>query len=520
MINKIIIDDSNITLNESTAFPFTYTFSKSGIHKVRIGLENTDEICAYAFKDCNDLTKVEFPSIITKIKRNAFENCSSLKKIYIPSTIEYVGPNVFDGCDSLTEITFEADVPPTFHSTLSEFTTCYIPTDSKFIKVEDNSELVKDGSIDYYEKNFLGGYDAVDFEALEDEKEYYFDNWVSVHDHLNTIEEKNRVKPTNIGFYDGDYSISDYGQVGSASSYNLFDIYNIKLTPENCTNKHYTLFSNNPELVNIDNEGNITTASNMGGRATLYAYTEPDYAGNYASASISIRVVNNQNIPKVDVPLSFEIDGAEITELTITEEDAVLPTLKNDTNADVQYSSSNRSVATIDEEGHITIKANGTTTITASVQETATTKAGSVQFELIVNIESEEQIYTITFKDGDNVVSTISGISGTDVSTPDITKEGYKLYGWSLDGENVTMPVDGIGDADITYYAIWEKVEPSIVTEYEGSGDIQLYNVDNEQSITTEYEGSGDIQLYNVDQSITSEYEGSGDTQLYNTNND
>ena len=56
MINKIIIDDSNVTLNESTAFPFTYTFSKSGVHKVKIGLEDTDEICDYA--EVNDVSSM------------------------------------------------------------------------------------------------------------------------------------------------------------------------------------------------------------------------------------------------------------------------------------------------------------------------------------------------------------------------------------------------------------------------------------------------------------------------------
>lgn len=395
MINKIIIDDSNITLNESTAFPFTYTFSKSGVHKVKIGLEDTDEICAYAFKDCHDLTKIVFPDMITKIKRNAFENCSSLRKLDIPSTIEYVGPNVFDGCDSLTEITFEADTPPTFHATLSEFTNCYIPTNSKFIKVEDNSTLVKDGSIQYYEKNVLGGYDAVDFEALEDDKEYYYDNWTSVHDHLNTIEEKNRIKPTNIGFYDGDYSISEYGDVGSASTYNLFDIYNIRLTPENCTNKHYTLFSNNPGLVDIDNEGKITTAYNMGGRATLYACTEPDYNGSYASASIFIRVINNQNIQKDTVKMAFvDEDGDPITIFELTPENkhiVKLPTFSiNNSNVPVTFTSSHPDVAIINENREIVIKGKGETIITVSAAETSTTKPASFEFIISVSATYEE----------------------------------------------------------------------------------------------------------------------------------
>ena len=81
MINKLIVDGQNITLNESSVLPFTYSFSKAGVHTVRVGLDQTNEVCAYAFKDCSDLTKVTFPSKIENIKRYAFENCTSLKSV-------------------------------------------------------------------------------------------------------------------------------------------------------------------------------------------------------------------------------------------------------------------------------------------------------------------------------------------------------------------------------------------------------------------------------------------------------
>lgn len=68
------------------------------------------------------------------------------------------------------------------------------------------------------------------------------------------------------------------------------------------------------------------------------------------------------------------------------------------------------------------------------------------------------ETHTITFKDGDEIIRTITGPIGTYVSVPYIEKEGYELLGWSLDGENVTMPVDGVCDIDITYIAVWEKI--------------------------------------------------------------
>ena len=67
-------------------------------------------------------------------------------------------------------------------------------------------------------------------------------------------------------------------------------------------------------------------------------------------------------------------------------------------------------------------------------------------------------VYNIVFKNGDEIVRTVTGEEGTYVSVPScLDRKGYTFLGWSLDGKNVTMPVDGIYDSDITYYAVWEK---------------------------------------------------------------
>ena len=308
MIDKLVIESSYIKLNESTKFPFTYTFSKTGVHKVQIGLENTDEICAFAFKDCKDLTKITFPPIIKNIKRNAFENCSSLKSIEIPETIEYIGPNVFDGCTTLSEITFKSSTPPIFYSKLSSDVITYIPTDSKFIKVEDNSTLVKDGTVQYYERNELNGYDEVDYESLVDDGEYYYDNWTTVHSHLNTIEEKNRIRPTEIGLYEDLYDTTQlvsHLTLYSGSDYTLeTNNRRIKISPENCTNKnlYYKFVSNNPDLLTIDSLGNITTKPNSIGSGFVYIYTEPNYSGlsPFTTISIDVNIPHDNTNPQED----------------------------------------------------------------------------------------------------------------------------------------------------------------------------------------------------------------------------
>ena len=70
----------------------------------------------------------------------------------------------------------------------------------------------------------------------------------------------------------------------------------------------------------------------------------------------------------------------------------------------------------------------------------------------------KSKTYSIVFKDGEEIVKTITGPMGTYVSVPNVEKEGYEFLGWSLDGKKVTMPVDGIYDSDITYIAVWNKL--------------------------------------------------------------
>ena len=531
MINKLIIDGHNVTLNEQTKLPFTYTFATSGVHNVRVGLDNSNEICAYAFKDCTELTKVvNIPETITMIKRNAFENCSSLKQMSIPSSVEYVGPNVFDGCVALEELKFEATTPPKFFTTLSERTNCYIPDYSKFVKVEDNSTLVKDGSIQYYEKNILGGYDEVDYEALTDDGEYYYDNWTSVHDHYNVIEERFRIKPTQIQFIDEDVVVTSYGTINAGDSGQIRDH---RLLPENNTNDKVYFYSTNDNILQVDQSGHFTTNSNLQGnaRVNVCACTEPDYNGTYAFTTLSFTIRASQVAPTViDMQMSFP-ENYLVTVLDANIGDTIefdVPTLSGDntlTNPEITYSSSDEDVVKF-ENGILKVVGEGDATITATYAGDATHTSAIASFPISVALHVEDtQEYTITFKDGDEIVGTITGPMGTYVSVPDVEKPGYEFNGWSLDGEHVTMPVDGIYDSDITYIAVWSKIEGTVETEFESDdeGNVQLINTDNEGTIETEFESDdeGNVQLINSDDegTIETEFESdeSGDVQLINS---
>ena len=535
MINKLIIDGHNVTLNEQTKLPFTYTFATSGVHNVRVGLDNSNEICAYAFKDCTELTKVvNIPETITMIKRNAFENCSSLKQMNIPSSVEYVGPNVFDGCVALEELKFESPTPPRFFTTLSERTNCYIPDYCKFVKVEDNSTLVKDGSVQYYEKNILGGYDEVDYEALTDDGEYYFDNWISVHDHYNVIEERFRIKPTEIQFMDEGMVVTSYGTINAGDS---GQIRPHRLLPEKNTNSKVYFYSTNENILQVDQSGHFTTNSNLQGnaRVNVCACTEPDYNGTYAFTTLSFTIRASQVAPTViDMQMSYP-ENYLVTVLDANVGDTIefdAPTLSGDntlTNPEITYSSSDETVAKF-ENGLLKVVGEGDATITATYAGDATHTSATASFPISVSLHVEDtHEYTITFKDGDTVLKTITGPVGTEVSAPDVEKPGYEFNGWSINGETAILPVDAIVDSDITYVVLWIKISGTVETEFESDdeGNVQIINMDDEGVIETEFESdeSGDVQLINNDieeGTIETEFDtnNEGNAQIINENND
>ena len=325
MVNKIIIDGNNYNLTESTVFPFTYEFSQAGIHNVKIGLENTNEICAYAFKNCSDLTKVTFPPIITAIKRNAFENCTKLKNIVIPEDIRYVGPSVFDGCISLQEITFTKKdsttiltPPSTFYSDLDPITICYIPDGSKFIEISDYDNLVKDGSIQYYTKDEIGNYIAIDYELLDEEYldnggKYYYDQWYKIHDYLNIVEERFRNRPDSITFSYNGIPITTFEQTYASTEERTKQTYPIELGPNKITNSNYTYISSNTNLVTVNpNTGEFKIKDNVSGSATIYACTEPFYDGTYYSARLLVRI--DKNPANIRIKEEYQNSSIEINE--------------------------------------------------------------------------------------------------------------------------------------------------------------------------------------------------------------
>ena len=549
MINKLVVDNLNITLNEQTVLPFTYTFSMSGVHDVRIGLDNTNEICAYAFKDCTDLSKVKhIPEKITMIKRNAFENCIKLKQFDMPAQIEYVGPNVFDGCTSLKEINFETNNPPRFFSFLDDRTNCYIPDGAKYVAIdkEDINEYYNNNkNAGFYVKkdNFEGlGFEEVDFESLdltEDGPQYYVDNWITVHDHYNVIENRFKIKPTSIEFNDSGIQVTEFSRPLNPNETGNID-FDIKIYPENTTNSNIYLFTDKPNLMTVDQEGHYKAGSPKG-KATVnvYACTEPYYDGTYCTAKLRF-TINPPEVVEPAVDLTDEEFGFNINEIEYTSNATVLPILTNTYGLEINYTSSNTEVATIGKSsGNITIIGNGTTTISAEFAGNDEYNAKTVNYVLNVNIEESEEpeqpqekqnltneqfgynVSEITITSSEETLPTLNNTNSLEVS--------YNSSNTEVATVNNNGLITIVGNGTTTISAIFNGNNEfnSKTVNYELTVNIQEEQEQNSIDSTYSTDENGDINIINPNildesNSIDSTYstDENGDINIINSNNE
>lgn len=72
-------------------------------------MTNAETIGAYAFINATQITEINLPDNLIKIKNNAFENCSDLLEITIPEHVEIMEQEAFKNCTKLQKVTFETE---------------------------------------------------------------------------------------------------------------------------------------------------------------------------------------------------------------------------------------------------------------------------------------------------------------------------------------------------------------------------------------------------------------------------
>ncbi len=163
---------------------------------------------------------------------------------------------------------------------------------------------------------------------------------------------------------DGDETVPVTGifVTPDTATMNIGDVLNLSasITPSNATNQNITWTSSDASVASVDQNGEVTALAE--GTATIAAITED---GNFSAGS-DITVNDNTNIPLNSIrvnPQSLTMTEGDITTLTLQ----FIPA--NATNQNVTWTTSDASIATVDQNGQVTAIAEGNVEIVATSED-------------------------------------------------------------------------------------------------------------------------------------------------------
>lgn len=130
-------------------------------------------------------------------------------------------------------------------------------------------------------------------------------------------------------------------------------------TPGNATNKDVTWSVDRPEIATVDQSGNVTAVKE--GKATITARSLDEY--KYPSAFFVLNITDSAT-PE------FKVEPETVPQLTIGGSFRLRATDVTPVGTPITWTSSNKAVATVDNNGYVECLRAGTTTITASATGT------------------------------------------------------------------------------------------------------------------------------------------------------
>ena len=319
----------------------------SSLTSIEIG-NSVTSIGDYAFMACSSLTGIEIPNSVTSIGDYAFYYCESLTSIQIPNSVTSIGDSAFRDCSRLTKITCLATNPPTIKSnTFSNYSAkLYVPA------------------------SCISAYQSAIFWKKFNIKE------------IPTLSTSIALNKTS-------------ACLKASETLTLV----VTVLPENATDKSVTWKSSNEAVATVDANGLVTAVAV--GETTITATTTD---GSNLSASCKVTVVPTLATSITLDKTEISLEATETATLVAT----VLPELTTDKS--VEWSSSDESVAVVDENGVVTAIAVGEATITATTVDGSNLSASCkiiVKPTLTTSITLDYSEYEIVEKSDFQLVATI-----------------------------------------------------------------------------------------------------------------
>ena len=236
------------------------------------------------------------------------------------------------------------------------------------------------------------------------------------------------------------------------------------VAPANADNKNVAWSSDDEDVATVDSNGKITAVA--AGSANITVTTQD--GSKTATCAVTVTAATKTAV---------NMTGFSATSTTIVKGNTTTTSVTNDKvgwDAAYTYSSSDETVATVNSSGVITAVKKGSATITATLNvnpSDETYKAGTTTSKT-VDITVTNPFHNVTFSSNGSTYSGSTSVEeGESISLPAVNPgevNGYTFQGWKAgtitgttddEPEYISSPV--MGDADITYYAVFAEEETS-----------------------------------------------------------
>ena len=392
LTGQLIIPDSVVTIG-SSAFYMCSSFSGELI----IG-NSVETIGNNAFQYCSGFTgNLTIPNSVKTIGNNTssvtyangtFNGCTKITSLTLGNSIETIGNGCFWNCTNLSgELTIPGSVT---YIGKKAFMNCY--NLSGTLDIPDSVTTVGEEAFHFAAKYTNGSTSAVFNGKLEDCAPYKFfanyrgDNSSDKYQFIEVVET-NRIEPTasqnglqtyNIYCFD---STHGGNHIDSGTTANLIATVNeplefalvesivintneielgigesenlsVTINPDNASNKELSFTSSNPSIATVSEEGLVTGVAKG---TTTITVAATDGSGVSATAIVTVTGALVNNVTADPKTMELDVNETRQINVTIDPDDAA--------NKNVTYSSSNTTVATVDENGIVTAVSPGVAAI-------------------------------------------------------------------------------------------------------------------------------------------------------------
>lgn len=334
---QVSLPDSIINIDYGAFFLCT------GLKCVRLP-KNIEKIGAWSFDGCSELSFINIPDHVLNIEKYAFAFCDNLTCIDIPEGVENISDNAFGFCTSLIHIS----IPDSITDLDDAFSYC---TNLQYISIPETIKKISNyafSDCDNLSNIYYGGSEEQwsKIEGYKPTKSNIHYNYDDLPDHVVITPSAIEIKVGKSEVLKTHYSLSD-------------------------TAEDVEWISNDPNIVAVDENGNITGKNE--GNAIVFSKTSDGHIAN-CDITVSSESVKSVQLNKEELTL---IIGR--TEQLIA---SIFP--ENADNKTIIWSSDNDNIATVDQNGKVTAKAEGTATITAT--------AGDKTAECVITVTEQENI--------------------------------------------------------------------------------------------------------------------------------